>query len=345
MSSKGFILVTGGTGFIGSHICVELLHAGWSVVMLDNLQNSKPYVVDRVRSLTQECAGELVFVNCDLRLGKYSSEADLDAAFANRNVQAVIHCAGYKNVHESSDIPLEYYENNLVSTFNVLHAMKRFKVNRLLFSSSCTVYARSAIPFLETTEPVGLPINPYGCTKAFIERILTDYVKATPGFQCVLLRYFNPVGAHPSGLLGEDPKVINNLLPLIFDVIRGRRKQIEVFGTDYNTRDGTCERDFIHVVDVAQGHVAALAMEKPGVHIYNLGTGLAVSVKEMIEMVTEVTGVPVKHVFGPRRDGDLPCAFCDPKKCKDELGWVAKKTLRDICTDGWRFVSTMKDEQ
>ena len=328
------ILVTGGTGFIGSHTVVELQQAGHEVVVLDNLCNSSAVVLSRIEAITGQRPS---FVEGDIR----SREA-LDAAFAGAPVDCIIHFAGLKAVGESVEKPLEYFDNNISGTLSLLAAMREHGCNSIVFSSSATVYgAPDSNPILETF-PKHEPTNPYGRTKSVIEDLLADVQRATPGMNAVLLRYFNPIGAHESGLIGENPNGIpNNLMPYITQVAIGRREKLTVFGNDYDTPDGTGVRDYIHVVDLAEGHLCAIqyAEQHTGCEIFNLGTGRGVSVLEMVNTFSEVNHVPVPYVIGPRRAGDLATVYADPAKAKTVLGWEAKKTVADMCRDSWNWQS------
>lgn len=327
------ILVTGGAGYIGSHTVVELLDAGHEVVVIDNLCNGSQEAVRRVARITGK---PVPFIECDIRDRK-----GLDAVFGEHSVDAVIHFAGLKAVGESVGKPLAYYENNVHGTLVLCQAMEAAGVRRIVFSSSATVYGSEApVPYVETT-PRGTTSNPYGTSKAMVEKILEDLVAADDRWSVALLRYFNPIGAHPSGLIGEDPQGIpNNLMPFIAQVAVGRRDELTIFGSDYPTADGTCKRDYLHVVDLAVGHLKALkAVETPGVSIYNLGTGQGVSVLEMVDSFTRVTEVKVPYRLGDRRPGDLPAFWADASKASRELGWSAEKSLDDMMADTWRWQS------
>ena len=325
------VLVTGGAGFIGSHTCVELLAAGFEVVVIDNLVNAKRAVFGRVA----EIAGrELAFVEADVR-----DAAALDGIFAKWRIDAVIHFAGLKAVGESVRAPLLYYDNNVAGALELLAAMQRAGCKRLVFSSSATVYGDpSACPIAEDA-PIR-PTNPYGSTKAMIERILMDLAASDPAWKIALLRYFNPVGAHPSGRIGEDPQGIpNNLMPYVAQVAVGKLERLTVHGTDYPTRDGTGERDYIHVVDLAQGHVAALAgLERlSGAVPINLGTGRSVTVLEMVRAFGAAAGREIPYGTGPRRPGDIACCYADANRARALLGWQARLGLERMCADGWRW--------
>ncbi|MBR2729419.1 MAG: UDP-glucose 4-epimerase GalE [Lachnospiraceae bacterium] len=332
------ILVTGGAGFIGSHTVVELLDAGYDVVIADNLYNAKEMVVDRI----EQIAGRRPrFYRQDI-----CDRAGLEAIFEKESIDAVIHFAGYKAVGESTQKPIEYYRNNLDSTLTLCDVMRDHGCKKIVFSSSATVYGDPA--FVPITEdcPKGITTNPYGETKSMQERILTDIWRADREWRVMLLRYFNPIGAHKSGLIGEDPKGIpNNLLPYVAQVASGKLEKIHVFGNDYDTPDGTGVRDYIHVVDLAKGHVKAIeGMEKlEGVNIFNLGTGIGYSVLDIIKAFSAACGKKLPYVIDPRRPGDIATCYSDPTKAKEVLGWVAEKTLADMCADGWRWQSQNPD--
>lgn len=327
------VLVTGGAGYIGSHTVVELLHAGHEVVVVDNLCNGSREAVRRVERITGRAAN---FVKCDIR-----DRQALDNVFAEYAIEAVIHFAGLKAVGESVDMPLAYYDNNVNGTLVLCEAMAAAGVHHIIFSSSATVYGSEApVPYLESM-PRGTTSNPYGTSKAMVEKVLEDLATADKRWSVALLRYFNPIGAHPSGLIGEDPQGIpNNLMPFIAQVAVGRRDELTIFGNDYPTDDGTCERDYLHVVDLAVGHLKALkALEAPGVSVYNLGTGQGVSVLEMVKSFTRVTGVEIPYRFGDRRPGDLPAFWANAAKAERELGWATEKNLDDMMADTWRWQS------
>jgi UDP-glucose 4-epimerase len=333
------ILVTGGAGYIGSHTCVELLNAGYEVVVVDNLVNSCEESLNRVRKLTGK---ELTFYKVNL----LDREA-LEAVFEKEKIDAVIHFAGLKAVGESVVKPLEYYHNNITGTLILCDVMRSHGVKSIVFSSSATVYGDPA--FIPITEecPKGDITNPYGRTKGMLEQILTDLHTADPEWKVMLLRYFNPIGAHKSGRMGENPKGIpNNLLPYITQVAVGKLECLGVFGNDYDTPDGTCIRDYIHVVDLADGHVKALtkmAKEGGGVWIYNLGTGTGYSVLDVIHAFEEANGLKVNYTFKPRRAGDIPACYADPAKAEKELGWKAKYGIREMCEDSWRWQKNNPD--
>ena len=326
------ILVTGGTGFIGSHTCVELLQAGYDVVIADNLYNSKELVVDRI----EEIAGRRpVFYNLDI-----NDREGLEALFDREGIDAVIHFAGYKAVGESTQKPIEYYANNLGSTLTLCDVMRKHGCKSIVFSSSATVYGDPA--FVPITEecPKGVTTNPYGETKSMQERILTDIWKSDNEWKVMLLRYFNPIGAHASGLIGEDPKGIpNNLLPYVAQVAAGKLEKVNVFGDDYDTPDGTGVRDYIHVVDLAKGHVKAIEglAKLDGVNIFNLGTGVGYSVLDIIKAFSKAVGKDIPYVIAPRRPGDIAECYSDPSKAEKGLGWKAEKNLDDMCRDAWNW--------
>lgn len=328
------ILVTGGAGYIGSHTCVELLNAGFEVIVADNLVNSSEEALRRVEKITGK---KVKFYNVDL-----CDAAATRTVFAeNPGIGSVIHFAALKAVGESVQKPLEYYTNNLTNTLVVLNAMREFGVKNFVFSSSATVYGDPASVPVREDFPTSTT-NPYGTTKLFIERILTDCCKADTTLNVALLRYFNPIGAHPSGLIGEDPNGIpNNLVPYIAQVAVGKLDHVNVFGNDYNTPDGTGVRDYIHVVDLARGHVAALQklQQKPGLFICNLGTGKGYSVLEVIGAFSKACGKQLKYEIGPRRAGDIAAVYADPAKAKNELGWQAQYGIEEMCADSWRWQS------
>lgn len=326
------ILVTGGAGFIGSHTCVELLEAGHDVVILDDLSNASGTVIDKIETITGK---RPAFYQADAK-----DRAVLHEIFTAHRIDAVVHFAGFKAVGESCHIPLAYYRNNLDSTLALLEEMAQAGCTRFVFSSSATVYGPdNAIPYVETM-PTYVATNPYGWTKVMIEQILRDYCTATPGFTAVLLRYFNPIGAHPSGLIGEDPRgVPNNLMPYISQTAIGRLECLSVFGDDYDTPDGTGVRDYIHVMDLARGHVAAIAYmaEHTGESIFNLGTGKGYSVLEMVHAFETANHVHVPYRIAPRRAGDLPTVYACPDKSARILGWRAEYSLEDMCRDSWHW--------
>lgn len=328
------ILVTGGAGYIGSHTCVELLNEGYEVVVVDNLYNASEKALERVEQITGK---KLKFYKVDL----LDKEA-LTEVFDKEQIESVIHFAGLKAVGESVAKPLEYYHNNMTGTFNLCDVMRNHGVKNIVFSSSATVYGDPA--FVPITEecPKGKITNPYGQTKGMLEQVLTDLNVADPEWNVVLLRYFNPIGAHDSGLIGEDPKGIpNNLVPYIAQVAVGKLQALGVFGNDYDTHDGTGVRDYIHVVDLAKGHVKAIEklQKKEGVSIYNLGTGKGYSVLDVLHAFEKACGKELPYVIKPRRPGDIATCYADPTKAKEELGWVAEKGIEEMCADSWRWQS------
>lgn len=328
------ILVTGGAGFIGSHTCVELLNAGYQVVVVDNLSNSSEKSLERVKEITGK---ELTFYKADI----LDKEA-LDKIFDTEAIDAVIHFAGLKAVGESVQKPLEYYQNNISGTLILTDVMRNHGVKNIIFSSSATVYGNPK--FIPITEecPKGTCTNPYGWTKSMLEQILTDIQFADKEWNVILLRYFNPIGAHKSGKIGENPNGIpNNLMPYITQVAVGKLPQLGVFGNDYDTPDGTGVRDYIHVVDLAIGHVKALKKieEKAGLKIYNLGTGVGYSVLDIVKNFEEATGVKIPYVIKERRAGDIATCYSDATKAKEELGWVAERGIKEMCEDSWRWQS------
>lgn len=325
------ILVTGGTGYIGSHTCVELLAAGYEPIVVDNLSNSKEKVLDRIETISGK---RPVFYRADLR----DREA-LREIFRAHEIAAVIHFAGLKAVGESCRMPLEYYQNNLDSTLVLCDVCREFSVKKIVFSSSATVYGTATTMPLDETMPTGA-INPYGRTKLFIEHILRDLSAADADWSIALLRYFNPIGAHKSGLIGEDPRGIpNNLMPYIAQVAVGRLEKLHVFGNDYPTPDGTGLRDYIHVVDLAKGHVKAIewVLKNKGCEAINLGTGTGTSVLELKNAFEQAGGVSIPFVIDPRRPGDPAEVWADAKKAKELLGWQAKLSVEDMCADTWRW--------
>ena len=328
------ILVTGGSGYIGSHTCVELLNAGYDVVVVDNLYNSSEKALERVKEITGK---DLTFYKADI--------LDRDAmnqVFEENKIDAVIHFAGLKAVGESVSKPIEYYHNNMTGTLILTDVMRKHGCKNIIFSSSATVYGDPAmIPITEEC-PKGQPTNPYGWTKSMLEQVLTDIHTSDPEWNVILLRYFNPIGAHKSGLIGEDPKGIpNNLLPYVAQVAIGKLECLGVFGDDYHTPDGTGVRDYIHVVDLAVGHVKAIEKlkDKDGVSIYNLGTGNGYSVLDVVHAFEEACGHPIKYVIKARRPGDIDMCYCNPEKAKNELGWTAQYGIKEMCQDSWRWQS------
>jgi len=329
------ILVSGGAGYIGSHTCVELLEAGYDIVVVDNLSNSSEESLRRVEKITGK---SVPFVKADF--------CDLEATRAifkqYPGIEAVIHFAGLKAVGESVRKPLEYYTNNLISTLNLLNVMREFDVKNFVFSSSATVYGDpQSVPIREDF-PTGGTTNPYGTTKLFLERILIDYCKAAPELNVSILRYFNPIGAHESGMIGEDPNGIpNNLVPYIAQVAVGKLEKLHVYGDDYPTPDGTGVRDYIHVVDLAKGHVAALKKleTKCGLFIVNLGTGKGYSVLDVLHAYEKACGKTLPYVVDPRREGDIAECYAEPKKALEEMGWEAKLGIEEMCASSWKWQS------
>jgi UDP-glucose 4-epimerase len=325
------ILVTGGAGYIGSHTCVELLNAGYEIIIADHLSNSHITAIHRLQELTGK---SLTFFNIDL-LDRNS----LEPIFVNHRIDAVIHFAAYKAVGESIAIPLRYYQNNITSTLILCQVMEKFKVKKLVFSSSATVYSPTEAGAISEEAPLGAT-NPYGRTKLMIEQILRDLHIADKDWSIALLRYFNPVGAHSSGRIGEDPSnVPNNLVPYITQVAIGKLKSLRVFGNDYPTPDGTGIRDYIHVVDLARGHIKAIdkVLSTTGVEAYNLGTGRGYSVLEMVNAFRNVSGRNIPYTIVERRPGDVAVCYANPSKAKKELNWTAEKGLEEMCTDAWRW--------
>ncbi|MDO5410097.1 MAG: UDP-glucose 4-epimerase GalE [Lachnospiraceae bacterium] len=328
------ILVTGGAGYIGSHTCVELLNEGYEVVVVDNLYNSSEKSIERIEEITGK---HVTFYEADI----LDREA-MEKIFTKESIDSVIHFAGLKAVGESVAKPLEYYYNNITGTLVLCDVMRKHGCKNIVFSSSATVYGDPA--FVPITEecPKGKITNPYGQTKGMLEQILTDFNVADPEWNVILLRYFNPIGAHKSGKIGEDPKGIpNNLLPYIAQVAIGKRECLSVFGNDYKTVDGTGVRDYIHVVDLAVGHVKAIKKleEKKGVLIYNLGTGNGYSVLQVVHAFEKACGHPINYKIVDRRPGDIDCCYADPAKAKAELGWEAKYGIEEMCADSWRWQS------
>ena len=332
------ILVTGGAGYIGSHTCVELLNAGYDVVVVDNLYNSSEKALQRVEQITGK---KVKFYEVDLL-----DQPALKDVFDKETIESVIHFAGLKAVGESVHKPLEYYHNNITGTLILCDEMRKHGVKDIVFSSSATVYGDPAeIPITEHC-PKGEITNPYGLTKGMLEQILTDLHTADDEWNVVLLRYFNPIGAHESGLIGEDPKGIpNNLVPYIAQVAVGKLEYLNVFGNDYDTPDGTGVRDYIHVVDLAKGHVKAVKKltDKEGVSIYNLGTGVGYSVLDVLHAYEKACGKTLKYEIKPRRDGDVAVCYSDSAKAKKELGWVAEKGIEEMCADSWKWQSMNPD--
>ena len=326
------ILLAGGAGYIGSHTALELLNSGYSVIVADNYSNSCPEAIKRVEKITGKSVKtyELDITNSD----------KLDKVFQDNKIDAVIHFAGLKAVGESVIEPVKYYRNNIDTTLTLLETMKKHDVKNIIFSSSATVYgAENSVPYKEDMKR-GTCTNPYGWTKAMMEQIFEDTANADGRLSVVILRYFNPIGAHDSGLIGEDPQGIpNNLMPYISQVAVGKLKQLTVYGNDYPTPDGTCRRDYIHVVDLAKGHVKAIeyVMQNSGVEIFNLGTGIPYSVTEIVTAFERVNNLKINYVYGKRRDGDLPDCYANADKALQVLGWKTEKSLEDMCRDSWNW--------
>jgi UDP-glucose 4-epimerase len=328
------ILVTGGAGYIGSHTVVELLNAGKEVVILDNFSNSKPEVLERIKEITHK---DFKFYEID-----YLEREKLEKVFEENKIESVLNFAGYKAVGESVKKPIEYYTNNISGALVLLDTMRKYNVKRFVFSSSATVYGNpERVPITEQSKTGGTT-NPYGTTKLFIEQILKDIYTSDPTWDIAILRYFNPVGAHESGLIGEEPQGMpNNLMPYIVRVAAGILPELSIFGNDYDTPDGTGVRDYIHVVDLALGHLKALdklEKEGKGLFIYNLGSGTGYSVLEMVKVFEKATGKKVPYKITPRRPGDIAKCYADPTKAKQELGWQTTKTLEDMCRDSWKYI-------
>lgn len=328
------ILLPGGAGYIGSHTAVELLNAGKEIVIIDNFSNSKPEVLDKIKQITGK---NFKFYEMD-----YSNKEELNKVFTENKIDAVLNFAGYKAVGESVKKPIEYYMNNISGALVLLDVMRAHNCKKFIFSSSATVYGDPATVPITEEFPTGGTTNPYGTTKLFIEQILKDIYNSDNSWDICILRYFNPVGAHESGLIGEEPQGIpNNLMPYVARVAAGILPELSVFGNDYDTPDGTGVRDYIHVVDLAKGHVKALEKldkEHEGLFIYNLGTGTGYSVLDMVKAFEKATGKEVKYKIALRRPGDIAKCYADPAKAKIELGWVAEKNLDDMCKDSWHYI-------
>ena len=331
------ILVTGGTGYIGSHTAVELLNKNKEVVVLDNFVNSSPDVVEKIKQITGK---DFKFYEVDLL-----DKEKLAQVFEENNITEVIHFAGLKAVGESVQKPLEYYTNNIIGTLTLLEVMKKYNCKKMVFSSSATVYGDQGVKVYSEEMKRGETTNPYGTTKSMIEKILEDLYVADKEWGIVLLRYFNPVGAHQSGLIGDNPNgKPNNLMPFIQKVAMGKLPELSIFGNDYGTKDGTCVRDFIHVVDLSLGHINALEKlnkEQTGIYIYNLGTGVGYSVLDLVTTFEKVNDMKLPYKMAPRRAGDLAEFYANPTKAKEELGWTATKTLEDMCRDSWNFAKKL----
>lgn len=332
------ILVTGGAGYIGSHTCIELMKAGYDIVVVDNFYNSKKESLKRIAELSGRA---FPFYECDIR-----DKQGLDQVFKQQKIDAVIHFAGLKAVGESCAKPLEYYDNNIAGTVALCEVMKANGCKKIVFSSSATVYGMNNVSPLKETMPIGGTTNPYGTTKFMIEIILSDLFKSDNEWAVSILRYFNPIGAHESGRIGEDPNGIpNNLMPFIAQTAIGKRDCLSVFGNDYDTHDGTGVRDYIHVVDLALGHVKALdrVMGRTGLDIYNLGTGTGYSVLDVVKAFEKASGVTVKYKIVDRRPGDIATCYSDPTKAFEELGWKAERGIEQMCADSWRWQSMNPD--
>ena len=332
------IILPGGAGYIGSHTAVELLKKGKDIVIIDNFSNSNIKAIDAIKKITGK---DFKFYQID-----YMDREKLEKVFEENNIEAVMNFAGYKAVGESVKKPLEYYDNNVSGAIVLLETMKKYNCKKFIFSSSATVYGEpERIPLTEDCKTGGTT-NPYGTTKLFIEQILKDLYTSDNTWDICILRYFNPVGAHESGLIGEEPKGIpNNLMPYIVRVAAGKLEQLSVFGNDYNTHDGTGVRDYIHVVDLAKGHIKALEKlekENEGLYIYNLGTGTGYSVLDMVKSFENATGQKVNYKIVDRRPGDIAECYADPKKAKEELEWEAEKNLEDMCIDSWNYIKNNK---
>ena len=332
----GRILVTGGAGFIGSHTAVELLEKGEELIIIDNFSNSSPEALDKIKQISKK---EFKFYEVDLL-----DEEKLEKVFQENEIEAVIHFAGLKAVGESVEKPVEYYHNNITGTLILLKLMKKYNCKKIVFSSSATVYGNPKELPIKENFPLSTT-NPYGSTKLMLEQILQDVSVSDKDFRVAILRYFNPIGAHESGLIGEVPNGIpNNIMPYIMKVANGEYNELTIFGNDYPTLDGTGVRDYIHVVDLAKGHLKALdkIRKEQGVKIYNLGTGNGYSVLELVKTFEKVNGVKVNYKIGARRPGDIPACYADPSKAEKELGWKAEKGIEDMCRDGWRFAEFKK---
>lgn len=325
------VLVTGGMGFIGSHTCVELINHNFEVIILDNLKNSRIDILDRIEKITGK---RPVFYKVDLL-----NKNDIEKIFYNHKIESVIHLAGLKSVSESFHFPLQYYQNNVIGTLNLCEVMSKYQVKKLVFSSSATVYGNKNISPLKENMHLE-PTNPYGNTKLIVEKFLGDLVESDSDWSIAVLRYFNPVGAHESGMIGEKPTgTPANLMPYITQVAAGKRKELKVYGNDYDTHDGTGIRDYIHIMDVAVGHLKALEMIQvtKGVKVYNLGTGKGYSVLDVIKTFEETTGQKVRYSFSGRRKGDIAVCYADVTKARNELGWEAKRSLTEMCRDAWNW--------
>ena len=333
------ILLTGGLGFIGSHVAVLLGETDHKIIIIDNLSNSSYDILLKIKKLVKY-PNHIDFIQGDV-----TNKEDIEKIFMSTQIDAIIHFASLKSVGESIDQPLTYYSQNINGTLNLLQMMKKYNCSKFIFSSSATVYGNQVSPLTEThTVGTGLT-NPYGQTKYFQEQILQDFAKTMPQLEITILRYFNPVGAHPSGLIGENPNgVPNNLFPYILRVATNQYPTLSIFGNDYDTSDGTCIRDFIHVMDLAEGHKAALQHSKSGLHCYNLGTGKGVSVLELVNCFASVNQVPIPYLIKERRQGDLECVYSDASKAKKYLYWQTTRNVEDICKDGYRFIISNQNQ-
>ena len=333
------VLVTGGAGYIGSHTVVEVLNENKEVIVVDNFSNSKPEMLGKIKKITNK---DFKFYELD-----YSNKEKMDKVFAENKIDSVIHFAGYKAVGESVEKPIEYYTNNESGTLNLLDVMRKHNVKTIIFSSSATVYGDPEVVPLTEMCKIGATTNPYGSSKLFIEQILKDVYKSDNTWDVCILRYFNPIGSHESGIIGEEPQGRpNNLMPYIVRVASGELEELSIFGNDYNTPDGTGVRDYIHVVDLAKGHIKALEKlekEKSGIYIYNLGTGKGYSVLDMVHAFEKTTGQKIKYKITERRAGDIATCYADATKAKEELNWVAEKTLEDMCRDSWNYIKRKFD--
>lgn len=329
------VLVTGGLGFLGSHICVELMENDYDVVVVDNLYNSKIEVAEKIKQITSK-------ENLKVYIGDCADEDLMNKVFAENQIDSVIHCAGLKAVGESVKKPVLYYQTNLGTTLNLLKVMQNHNVKKIIFSSTATVYGIPKTKKIDETFETGKTTNPYGTSKYMIERILEDLYISDENWSIGILRYFNPIGAHESGLIGEEPNGIpNNLMPYILKVANGELPHLNVFGNDYDTHDGTGVRDYIHVVDLAKAHLKAMLKlnEASGVYKYNLGTGVGYSVLDIVNNFEKANNIKINYQIAPRRDGDVDEYFSDPSKAERELGWKAEKTIEDMCRDAWNFMN------
>ena len=329
------VLVTGGAGYIGSHTVVELLNENKEVIVVDNFSNSKPEMLDKIKKITNK---DFKFYELD-----YSNKEKMDKVFAENKIDSVIHFAGYKAVGESVEKPIEYYTNNVSGTLNLLDVMRKHNVKTIIFSSSATVYGDPEVVPLTEMCKIGGTTNPYGSSKLFIEQILKDVYKSDNTWDVCILRYFNPIGSHESGIIGEEPQGRpNNLMPYIVRVASGELEELSIFGNDYNTPDGTGVRDYIHVVDLAKGHIKALEKlekEKSGIYIYNLGTGKGYSVLDMVHAFEKTTGQKIQYKITASRAGDIATCYADATKAQEELNWVAEKPVEDMCRDSGNYIN------